>query len=375
MRLNAMQCSGNVLYSLGCNFDPDLIRSVSELNESATHGRINEFYGSTREDASLSARPAYRLPVVSRYELEAYISACLDVGVIFNYTLNTPHLGAKRELIARSREIASTVKFLIGAGVGRFTVTSPLMAEIVREASDEIPLEVSTIAHIDTVTQIKFWRDRYKICGVCGSILKNRNIRFLMSAADYCRRAGITYKAIVNEFCGVGGPGAYGTHCIYRDSCYLCHAENLTDDEDALFGRYPMDRCTSSRIGPETWLKMNFIRPEDIQRYSNIGVKAFKITGRTGTTEHLLRTANAYLQGHWRGNLLSLWKHLETIPPGRSEAGFIPNVTIDNTSLNDFVSPWFTDPDKDCANEVCGETCTYCDNFLERTKRGQPCNG
>lgn len=353
-----------VSYSLGCNFDPALISAVAEMNASTRGGRVDEFYGSTRADASLSARPTYRLPPVTRQELSTYLGACREAGILFNYTLNTPRLGSKREVSARRGDIKETIKTLLGIGVDRFTVASPLMAELVREVSEDIPLEVSTIAHIDTVTQIKFWHDRYIISAVCGSILKNRNIRFLMNAAAYCQKTGLTYRAIVNEFCGVGSPSSYGTHCIYRDSCYLCHAENVTPEDDALLNYYPMERCISARKEPATWLKMPFIRPEDTQQYARIGIDAFKITGRTGSTEFLLQVAAAYMKRHWDGNLLLLWKNLETIVPEISEEDFRPCAKIPNTALNGFMTPWFRDPDKDCANEVCGETCRYCDDFL-----------
>jgi collagenase-like PrtC family protease len=171
---------------------------------------------------------------------------------------------------------------------------------------------------------------------------------------------------MVNEFCCIGpeGDGTSTTYCIYRDSCYLCHAEDLTAEDSGLFEAYPMSRCVQSRHAPEIWLKANFIRPEDVPRYAELGIGDFKITGRTGGTEFLLSLADAYVRGRLEGNLLSLWKHLETIGSGMSELEWAPSCYIDNAKLEHFVDWWFDDPERDCANEVCGETCTYCDGFL-----------
>lgn len=74
-----------------------------------------------------------------------------------------------------------------------------------------------------------------------------------------------------------------------------------------------MGRCIQSRARAADWLKMNFIRPEDLKLYNTIGINHFKITGRTGSTNYILKVAEAYADGYFNGNILELWKHLETI--------------------------------------------------------------
>ena len=61
------------------------------------------------------------------------------------------------------------------------TVTFPLMAEYIRSIDKKIGIEISTIAHTDTVTQVAIWKERYDIRKVCGNLYKNREVAFLRS--------------------------------------------------------------------------------------------------------------------------------------------------------------------------------------------------
>ncbi len=351
---------------LGCNFDPNLLESIKRLNDLSEKAKVAEFYGSIRRHHRLTARPAFRLPDIPLAELQDYVARCRENCIGFDYMLNTPYLGSKKHVVSQSPKIVRTVRALEAAGVAAITVATPVMATLVREASPSVGLGVSTVAHINTVAQIEAWHEHYRINRVCVDLWKNRSIRFLKSAAAFCHENDIALTVLANEFCYVGsslGGGSYGTHCIFRDSCYLCHAENITAEDDKLWGWYPMALCIESRGNLGSWLKARFIRPEDVSKYQEIGVACFKVTGRTGTTEYILRVAEAYLKGVWPGNLLELWKPLESIHSPRLEDQAIPPIGIPNDRLDGFVDFWFKNPDHECANLRCGVECRYCDEF------------
>ena len=248
------------------------------------------------------------------------------------------------------------------------TVSLPYVAEIIRRVSDKIGIEVSTIAHLDSLTQIKIWQELYGITKICIGLNKNRDINFLSAAARYCNEHDIVLTLLANEFCGNGITesdeikGATG--CIFRDHCYQLHSAGY-QKETKLHKDYPMGMCIASRKSKSVWLKMNYIRPEDIKRYNEIGIDHFKLTGRTGSTAHLQEIMRAYMKESYDGNLLGLWKHLETIKEEKEES-FRPQVYIDNKKLDGFVDYWFENRNHICANEICGETCKYCDLFIKR---------
>jgi collagenase-like PrtC family protease len=198
--------------------------------------------------------------------------------------------------------------------------------------------------------------------------MKNRSVKFLRNAAKYCNDNDVQLELMVNEFCGVGSHG-YATHCVLRDSCYLCHASNVTKEDALLFNNYPMGHCMDARNADTlNWLRVRWIRPEDIKRYNDIGIRNWKITGRTGTTDYIMKVAQAYISQKWNGNLLDLWKPLETIYSGESENSFKQKCFIDNTKLDGFIDHWFEDEDFECSDELCGTTCEYCKLFYEKIK-------
>lgn len=360
------------LYKVGCNFDPNLIDRIVELNEKYKgQAKVVELFGSDAEHEELTARPGWRLPSMSAEFFADYVKKAKDKGLLFNYTMNSiqPY-GSKMEMIAHKQEIQDFVKWLEKIGVYRITIANPMMALFIRGVSD-IELEMSCIGHIDTVTQLKFYHEQLGINKFCGSILKNRNKKFLKRCADYCNENGLIYELLANEFCSVAGVDKdgipYATHCAFRDSCYLCHAMNRTKEDSMAYNNYPMNYCMSARNSTgEAWLRTRWIRPEDQKYYNEIGINYFKVSGRTGTTDYIIRVLEAYMSENFDANLLELWKPLETIYNGKKESQHEHQINIPNKKLDGFLDKWFKGDGWECENEMCGVTCDYCKKFMDK---------
>lgn len=364
-------------YNLGCNFSYELLDCIIKLNKRFTDKNIciKEMFGSTRRYSSLTARPLFRLPNVSNKFVESYVQKCNDNNIEFNYTTNSLNPGSKRDLLGKRRNIYDFFKYLKNIGIKRVTISNVLLMELVSEAVPDFPIEVSTVMHVDTLSQIKWLKSHFNIDKVCGAIIHNRDIRFLKGAALLCDKLGIKYEVLVNEFCGNGGLGnnqleAYGTNCILRDHCYVLHSSNITKKDAELFNVYPMGYCMDSRTDPATWIKMRFILPQDIYRYYDIGINNFKISGRTGSTDYLLQMAFIYLQQLFQGNLLSLWKPLETIYTEENETEFKHPYYISCLKLSkmSFMDHWFNNEAQRCSEEDCGVTCQYCNLIYQKIK-------
>lgn len=358
-----------VEYKVGTNFDFDLLDWIDLLNKTSNKSKVTEIYGSMACHSDYAARPKFRLSNIDDDYFKAYVDKAHEYGLTFNYTLNSIFpFGNKKELYGHREELKLITKNLISAGVDRITVASPIVLEILKDFTDKVSFEMSTIAHVDTVTQIKYLYEQYGVTKICSNLLKNRDFDFLESAAEYCNKNNIILELMANEFCGVGGEG-YATHCVYRDSCYICHSTNETKEDADLLNGYPMEFCTVSRNrDPVNWLKMNFIRPEDISIYAKLGINHFKLTGRTGSTKYMVGVIAAYLNEKWNGNLLSLWKPLESIKDQKKE--FEQPFYIDNSKLNGFIEH-FVSNRRLCSNQVCGETCRYCNNFYNENLMGE----
>lgn len=366
-------------YKVGCNFADDLIPGLVKLNEKYKgKAQVKELFGSDNfidcdefgnevlRHGALTARPDWRVQHLDRKEFAAFVKKALDAGIVFNYTLNSiqPY-GSKIEMLKHKKEIIEFVKCLEDIGVFRVTVANPMMMMFVREASKSLRIEASCIMHIDTVTQIKYLHDMFGIDKICNSILKNRNLDFLKNASKYCNDNHIVMELLANEFCGIAGDG-YATHCAFRDSCYLAHATNVTKEDSMAYHNYPMHFCMFSRNGnEEAWLKMRWIRPEDQKFYQALGINYFKVSGRTGSTDYILRTLEHYMSQTFNGNLIELWKPLETIYNGKLEKDQNLIDNISNKKLDGFIDHWFK-KDFHCEDQVCGETCNYCRDFYKK---------
>lgn len=351
------------LFKVGCNFDQSLITYADELNDQyKDKSKILEWFGSAPSHDDLTGRPKWRLPNISDKEFENFVKKAKDKGQVFNVVLNSiqPY-GSKVEMYNHKQEIQDYVKYLEDIGVYRITVANPMMAMFIREVSN-IEMEASCIMHIDTVTQLKYLHEQFGINKYCNSILKNRNKDFLVNAAKYCNDNNLILELLCTEFCGVAGEG-YATHCPYRDSCYLSHATCKTKEDSMTYNNYPMKFCMSARASnKESWLRMRFIRPEDLHYYNEIGINYFKISGRTGGTENLMRMMKAYCEESFEGNLLNLWKPLQTIYNDKKEFEQDLENYIPNKSLDGFLDHWF-DKNFECENQMCGVTCNYCHDF------------
>ena len=351
-------------FKVGVNFDFELLNAIEKVNKSSKKNVVSELYGSDRLHHELAARPAFRLPEIDCDHFERYVNEARARGIMFNYTMNSIiPFGSKSEFVKHIPDIVRFVEYCESVGVYRITIANPMMLEVIRKhANSDIEIEASTIMHIDTITQIKYLYEKYGVKKICCNLNKNRNFSFLEKAAEYCNKNGIILELMVNEFCGVGGDN-YATHCIYRDSCYICHATNKNLEDTLTLNEYPMGLCTPSRNeNPANWLKLKFIRPEDIKYYNEIGINHFKITGRTGSTNYIVKVLKAYLDESFDGNLLELWKPLESIKDSSVENIFPYN--IPNKKLDKFLLHWVVRR-ANCDNKVCGENCHYCDNVYK----------
>lgn len=362
-------------YKVGCNFDPELINIAVELNKKyAGKSQIVEFFGSDRSNEAVTARPGWRLPDISKEFFADYVKKLAENNIVFNYTMNSiqPY-GSKVEMINHKKEIQDLVLWLESIGVYRITVANPMMALFIREVSN-IEMELSCIAHFDTVTQLKYYHEVLGINKFCNSILKNRNKQFLINAQKYCDENDLILELMANEMCGVAGVDKdgthYATHCVFRDSCYLCHACNKIKEDSMSYNNYPMGYCMSARSQtPEAWLRMRWIRPEDQKIYrEKCGVNYFKLSGRTGTSTYLKFIMEAYMSESFDNNLLALWKPLSSIYDGKTELKSDTDVNIPNKKLDGFIDKWMEGNGWECENQMCGTTCKYCEEFTKKNQ-------
>jgi collagenase-like PrtC family protease len=297
----------------GMIFDKEYPSKIDELNNRYNDKcRITETYSSMRYgDTKLpTARPDFRLKQITWDELEWYIKELNKYNIEFNYTMNGVDIGDLKTFDNNLPDFINSVKRLESIGVKRFTIAHPLIVEIATKHTN-VPIELSTIMHIDSLQIIKVWRDISKnIDKICLNLYKNRDIGFVKRMNEVCDKYNMKLEVMANEFCNISGAPCEG---IYRDSCYLLHCKNQEENDAKKFGNYPWGRCIVSRgYDSVAWLNAKTIPPNDIIKYKqNTNVNNFKITCRTAPMEFALFLAENYLSCKYDGLLAGLWLHLQ----------------------------------------------------------------
>jgi collagenase-like PrtC family protease len=379
------QSTNIATFKVGDNLSNDLPRELDRLNQKYSN-KITEVYGSIAEHHRLAARPKFRLHDISEKQFARHVKELSKYGIEFNYTLNAPYLGSSTEISNNQSNILDIMDYLVDdCGITRFTVSSPLLAIILRNAfGGKIELELSTIAALTQVSQLKSYHDQAGFTRFCMNIEKHRCFNFLKNAQEVANREGFVINLIVNEFCSSSQTN-YSSGCVLRQDCYNLHSVNTTKEDYAKFGGYPMNYCMAGRaIEPYSWLRSRFILPQWLKYYKDIGITHFKVTGRTGSTGYIKKIVGYYMAEKFDGNLLELWKPLESIYSGKKNSDadntFIKtNLSckkLDDNAFFEHWKTWRTQKDIlkagnslgefDCSYQDCGVTCNYCKEFYDK---------
>ncbi len=343
--------------NIGNTWDYALLEGIRAIHDKyETSVRVTELYGSIAQDPLGSARPDYRLPTKTTEDLVLYTHEAHKMGLQVNFTANVPCTGTLADLERRLTSIRNHLRFLEDLGVDRITVSHPLLMEIVTQETS-IPIEVSTICHVNSISEIKFYATEFQVDRICMNIYRNRDIGFLRDAQGLAESLNIKLELIVNEFCNTNG-----SPCVYRSSCFNLHGHQ--GNQEKLFDNYPFGRCIKHRTNPVNWLQARFILPEDLDRYrERTGITRFKVTGRTHPTVHLLKIVECYVRQKSPKNLLDLWIHLENIGRHYDDYEKEPPLYIPTDPLitASFTDKWFM-RDFRCSEECnrLKRPCTHC---------------
>ncbi len=346
--------------NVGNTWDFEYLEELNKLNISNSNIKIKELYGSLDNSPIASARPKFRIPKRNNKFLKEYIEKASENNIDINYTLNTMCIGSKSDLKKNEIKLLNYVEDLILYGVARLTIAHPLLIKIIHETFPNVPIELSTVSPIESITQLYDYIE-LGIDKICMNINKNRDFAFLKMINKHAIDNNIIIELLANEFCIF--------NCIHRNYCFLIHSHSDKNEKE-IYNNYPFNECIEYRNKkPYEWLKTRFIRPEDMQRYNDeTNINYFKITGRTFPTKVVLPIVTAYMNEMYEGNLLDLWCHLENIG---DENNYKSNETvyIPNHEMNDFLDVWIN---KKCYNSRCDASfdcnrfchgCNYCENY------------
>lgn len=339
--------------NIGNKWNLDFLNGILKLNQKYRHDgiQVTELYGNpvTLLYSAKGVRPDDRLPRIPVDTLKNYIALCKKFGIIINYTLNRSCVADMIEAPAEIKKLQDEINYLAHLGIKRFTVYSPYYIQNLKFPS----LEVSTIHNNTDVNYIDGLTKLPGVKKICLPIYINRDfikLRFLVQ-----RYAHIKFECIVNEFCV-----AHLNTCIYRAECYNIQSHGKTT-------KYPFNKCSNYRAVAKNgvgWLKAPFILPQWLEIYHTLGIKHFKLTGRTHPTESILKVIEWYMKKEVNVSLEKLWgiglPHQSLITPA-----VIPTRRIARSKFLNF----FLKRTESCEQNLCGETCTFCHKMAKKLRR------
>ena len=376
--------------SVATNFDPHLIDSLREYP-------VVELFGKLREDAVGGGRASYQLAPISRKRLAAHVRDARAAGFGFNYLLNAACLGNREITRAGQGEIERLCGWLGEIGVDSVTVSSPYLLRLVKTRFPSLSVRISVFGGVDRVRKAQMWEEMGADCVVLDSILVNREF----AALSRIRKAvKCDLELLVNNNC-LSSCALSPTHMNA-----LAHAGQSWHENRGFFIDWCFLRCTEMKLrDPVNYVRSEWIRPEDLSAYEEMGYDLFKVAERDLPTPVMVNRVRAYAARRYDGNLLDLvqpyafqgmdgdepyyrkgpgWflryllrpllvnparllllKRLADIRHMTRPVAGPPAVYVDNRALDGFLDRF---REEGCRDVDCGE-CRWCHQFASRAVR------
>jgi collagenase-like PrtC family protease len=277
-------------FSVACNFDDALLEGLAPYP-------VYEIYGKLTSDYFGGGRPSFYLPEVTRESLAHFVQKTHAKGIAFNYLFNASAMGNTEYTREGQRQMEELLEWVAGIGVDSVTVATIYFLRLVKRRCPQLKVRVSSHRYTDNARKVRFWVDN----GADYIVVSEVNIHREFKILEAMQRAaqGVELQLIVNNWC--------------RQDCAIAgnHAVGLSAASQRGSKGFPLDYCSlvcnQLRLQqPVNYLRANWIRPEDLHLYEELGFHNFKIVERNTPTRILLERVQAYAARRYDGNLLDL---------------------------------------------------------------------
>jgi collagenase-like PrtC family protease len=350
-------------------FDPEYESNLFELNRSSP-AQVVELYGGFANDTVLGGiRPAASIPEVSLAYFRKHVTTLHRHKMQFNYTANTTVLDGAEHSVAERQRLLRFIGSLADAGVDHITLSIPYLIDQVKRFYPTVGVVASICCDIKSIGLVR----RYAEMGVDRIVLPreiNRSFPTLLEILGALKRLRVKCELLCNSPCLLFCPDS-GFHAVTSSLLSGGRQFARLDRQNQLC--VSVYRCWDKRCSSiDEYIKSPWIRPEDCNTYSSIGVDIFKLDGRDKAPAYVQEVVTAYLRQRFLGNLLYLTApyyaknrrqfneyRKKGWPPGRAP------LYLDNVRLNGFLRP-FACQQLDCLHRDCQE-CGYCTVVCART--------
>lgn len=356
-------------FSIPTNWQEDIILDLVSKN---TKGEIKEVYGKLALDDIGGGRTASTLAFVSQEQAKEHIRELRNQGFRFNYLLNTLCMDNLEFTRQGQKRIRHLLDWLVKIGIDLVTVANPYLMMWIKKNYPFISITVSALANIDSMNRAKFWEDlgAHKITFPGPIVNRNFSLIKLLRKSLKCKM-----QLIANNACLCNCP-TYINHALMNS-----HASQTWHKCGGYMFDYHLIMCRLRRLkNPINFIRSDWIRPEDIAFYEELGVDSIKLVDRRLPTHMILKIISAYLNRSYQGNLVDLFHTLQgktfnvhkgwinklfylrnpfSMNPAKilkfSQLLSEMQIFIDNKQLDGFLK----NMPKECNLTTC-DTCGYC---------------
>lgn len=286
---------------------------------------VTTIFGCKREQIVGHGRAPGDVPAVRDDDIIGHAAKAQSLGLNFLYLLNgrCEHLDFSQPLV--QRQVLEEVDWIVNSVRANGVVIADFrLASLVRSVypAHILKVVVSTIAGVRTMADLEPWLP-LQIEGVVLHHDVARDFSAIRRLVKQLREKApdVELELLLNESC-LHGCASREKHYARLASATMGYIEGFQQN------------CNLLKFqDPSLVLAADWIRPEDLSFYREIGIRRFKIAGREMSASWLDRTVTAFVTGQFNGNLIEL---LTMTPPGlfvKSPEVFF----LDNGSLTGFL--------------------------------------
>jgi collagenase-like PrtC family protease len=278
-------------FSVATNFDPELLDALQGYP-------VAELFGKLPSDSVGGGRASFMLAPLSRKQFSSHVQAAAQRGIGFNYLINPACLDNREYTRQGQAGLERLLGFVEDCGVTAVTISLPFLMPIIKKRHPRLKVRVGVYARVDNVAKAKFWQELGADCITLESIAVNRDFEMLQAIR---RAVQLELQLIANSNCLIFCPLS-GQHMVN-----LSHASQKGHQSRGFMIDYCALKCSSEKLAdPSNYLRSEFIRPEDLDLYTDMGFSSFKILERGAPTAVLANRVRAYSERRFDGNLLDL---------------------------------------------------------------------
>jgi collagenase-like PrtC family protease len=278
-------------FSVATNFRPDFLDALAGYP-------VAEVFGKLPEDSVGGGRASFMLSPLSPKRFREHVREAAKREIGFNYLINPACMDNREYTRQGQADLERLLGFVEECGVTAVTVSLPFLLPVIKKRHPGLKVRIGVYARVDSVAKAKYWEEMGADCITLESIAVNRDFPLLRAIR---RAVRLELQLIANSNCLMFCPLS-GQHMVN-----LSHASQKGHASRGFMIDYCALRCSRDKLAdPSNYLRSEFIRPEDLHIYEEMGFASFKILERGAPTPLMAKRVKAYAERAYAGNLLDL---------------------------------------------------------------------